>query len=70
MAVIVEYKNVKTLLIKGSPEKMMSICKKEYQPSNFKDICNSYCNKGYRLLGFGSKVVEDHQNIDIQDIKL
>lgn len=30
MAVIVEYKNVKTLLIKGSPEKMMSICKKEY----------------------------------------
>lgn len=68
MAVVVKYQDKKSLFIKGSPEKILSLTKKEHQPSNFQSICDSYCNKGYRLLAFGSKNIEEYENVEINTL--
>lgn len=43
------------LYVKGSPEKIMELSKKESIPDNFDAILNDYTQKGYRVIALAYK---------------
>lgn len=43
------------LHVKGSPEKIYELCKKDTVPSNFHVILDFYAQKGFRVLAFAVK---------------
>jgi magnesium-transporting ATPase (P-type) len=44
--------------LKGSPEKVYSLCDKNSIPDNFTSVLNSYASKGFRVIGLACKEVK------------
>ena len=60
MSVIAKNSNDKYFKVftKGSPEKIVKLCKAESIPKNFNDVLNSYTLKGARVLALACKMVK------------
>lgn len=43
---------------KGSPEKLIDLCKPETIPTNFNEILSKYTTKGFRVLALGAKILK------------
>lgn len=46
------------IYVKGSPEMMIDIFKKQTVPSNYNDVLKEYASQGFRVLAIGSKKVD------------
>lgn len=60
MSVIVKSFNEENYKVftKGSPEKILELCRSETIPSNFNESLNKYTSKGFRVLGLAGKHVK------------
>ncbi len=59
MSVIVKKLNeqIFRLHVKGSPEKIYELCRKETLPSNIKETLEFYAKQGYRVLAFAMRIL-------------
>ncbi|EGR27385.1 hypothetical protein IMG5_196550, partial [Ichthyophthirius multifiliis] len=46
------------LYVKGSPEKIYELCKKDTIPDSFHNVLDFYATKGFRVLGFGVRTLK------------
>lgn len=46
--------------VKGSPEMISSLCRKETLPADFKPILEDYTKEGYRVIALSTKVMPDN----------
>jgi len=53
--------------IKGAPEKIVQICKKESIPETFEEILLQHTNSGLRVLACATKPLENISKSDIED---
>lgn len=76
MSVIVKEQEKFKVFIKGSPEKIKSLCIRDSLPSNFDDIYNEFSIQGLRVLAlayrdlrlledFGQKKLGDINRVDV-----
>ena len=59
MSVICQINNNYYVFSKGSPEIIKSICQEKYIPDNYNEIVNEQSIKGFRILGFGYKLITE-----------
>lgn len=45
--------------VKGSPEKIYELCKKETIPSDFNQILFQYTKQGFRVIGLARKEIKN-----------
>jgi len=65
MSVVARKNNGYYSFVKGSPEKIIELCKPESIPDNYVSILDSYTKKGYRVIAAGMKSL--HSDINKED---
>jgi cation-transporting ATPase 13A3/4/5 len=56
------------LFVKGSPEKLLTLCRAETVPSNFDQILESYTKEGYRVIALGTKILTNLSQEGLQSV--
>ncbi|CAD8171278.1 unnamed protein product [Paramecium pentaurelia] len=64
MSVIIEKDGELKAYVKGSPEKLRELCKKQSVPSSFHKILDFYSKLGFRILACGAKTLTKETNRD------
>jgi len=55
-----------TAFVKGSPEKISTLCLPESLPQDFNSTLNEYTQKGYRVIALASRVLEGTNFMQVQ----
>lgn len=64
MSVVARKSNGYYSFVKGSPEKIIELCRPESIPDDITSILDSYTRKGYRVIAAGMKTLHKDVNDD------
>ncbi|CAH2247932.1 probable cation-transporting ATPase 13A4 [Pelobates cultripes] len=71
MSVITQVSGEKklTVFLKGAPEVMIQLCKKDTVPSDFSSTLDHYTSQGFRVIGMAFKHLEPNEVLDFKQLQ-